>query len=482
MSTWKELLSSYRRKKNKNEDSPGKSIEKRTFGERDYDRILFSTPVRRLADKTQVFPLEKHDSVRTRLTHSHEVSNLARSIGTSLVFEAKIAGDIENAHRNIPSILAAAGLAHDLGNPPFGHQGEEAIRSWFKRNQSRFSNDRALAEDHFSDFLFFEGNAQTLRLVTRLQLLDSEYGLDLSAGTLASLMKYTVSSSSLTKEMPTRNAASKKNGYFESEKNIALNILNKVGLAPGLRHPLAYIMEACDDIAYSVLDVEDAVKKSIISFHDVINHLKNEKDRLIDSVVVVGEEKFKKYRESNTGLSPSELGDISMQRLRVAAIEVMVDAVHKTFKENEAAILNGSFEKPLIEVSEAKTIVKSLKKLGSERAYRHRSVLEIELSGYNILQELMDMIWFGIVNRTQYEDRDMRRETPFGRYVYGRISENYRRVFTDKSDGLPTAYKEAQLLTDMVAGMTDGFAIQLHKELKSFEGKDFKEFMEQHSG
>src|SRR3954447_12060447 len=173
--SWKKLLNEGRRKEDarKKARKTGKSEEDRTEIERDHDRILFSTPVRRLADKTQVFPLDKNDSVRTRLTHSHEVSNLARSIGTVLAFKHSVASDVPNAQRNLPAICAAIGLVHDLGNPPFGHQGESAIQSWFRDYEDVVLAPLAKSPEQLSlDFLKFEGNAQGFRLVTRLQLLN----------------------------------------------------------------------------------------------------------------------------------------------------------------------------------------------------------------------------------------------------------------------------------------------------------------------
>jgi len=274
MLAWGKLLNSERRKPKKaqaQDVEECKPIEVRTQIERDYDRILFSTPVRRLADKTQVFPLERNDSVRTRLTHSHEVSNLARSIGVTLAFDDKIIADNElKPERNLPSILASVGLAHDLGNPPFGHQGEHAIQAWFMDNPEVLE-DPQLTDAMKLDFMRFEGNAQTLRLLTRLQLINDDYGLNLTYSTLAALMKYPASSDRIDKD----NVAKKKHGYFQSEKKIVEEIWQKTGLSEGVRHPLTYIMEACDDIAYAVLDAEDAVKKGLVSFSDLMSYLEH---------------------------------------------------------------------------------------------------------------------------------------------------------------------------------------------------------------
>ena len=191
MLIWDKLLNPTRRKSLHGSSESLNTGVNRTECERDYDRILFSTPLRCLADKTQVFPMEEHDSIRTRLTHSYEVSNLARSIGVRLAFEhpEEVFGAKHQelqVQRNVPSMLAAVGLAHDLGNPPFGHQGEIAIQEWFKDHIADQPEHGADEED----FLQFDGNAQTFRLLTRLQVLNDEFGLNLTLGTLAALVKY----------------------------------------------------------------------------------------------------------------------------------------------------------------------------------------------------------------------------------------------------------------------------------------------------
>lgn len=286
MLTWKKLLNPTRRKaKARKAKSKAKKKIKKVIGmdtasgrheiERDYDRILFATPTRRLADKTQVFPLDKNDSVRTRLTHSHEVSNLARSIGVRLAFDypLKVFGaehEKLNVKRTIPALLAAIGLVHDLGNPAFGHQGEVAIQEWFKENKKKVFGATASDTDaNALDFFNFDGNAQTFRLLTKLQILNDDFGLNLTYSTLAALVKY-----------PSFWGSSKKGGYkksgiFISEKEIIKDVWKETGLSEGVRHPLTCIMEACDDIAYAILDAEDTVKKSFASYYDLIDFLKH---------------------------------------------------------------------------------------------------------------------------------------------------------------------------------------------------------------
>lgn len=238
----------------------------RSVFQQDYDRVLFSTPVRRLADKTQVFPLDKNDGVRTRLTHSHEVANLARSIGSRLDHESFKFGHTEGAERVTLPILSTIGLAHDLGNPPFGHRGETAIGEWFraradwifthKTDGKEAELTEAVPNSLHNEFIKFDGNPQTLRLLTQLQTSPAFVGLDLSAATLAASLKYPVHISKIDKS----KAGSKKFGYFESERRVVEWIRDATGLEEGQRHPLTWIMEACDDIAYSILDVEDSIK------------------------------------------------------------------------------------------------------------------------------------------------------------------------------------------------------------------------------
>ncbi|WCL51027.1 dGTP triphosphohydrolase [Leptospira sp. GIMC2001] len=460
MSVWKKLMNDERRKTKDSE------IKNRTEIERDYDRILFSTPVRRLADKTQVFPLEKNDSIRTRLTHSHEVSNLARSIGTILAYEhheeLKLPEDF-NYKRNLPALLATIGLAHDLGNPPFGHQGEKAIQSWFKDNKSKMSS---LNKREKNDFLLFEGNAQTFRLLTRLQILDDDYGLNLTFATLASIIKYPLDSYCFTKKK-TKGKIFKKHGYFYSEKEIVEEVKKACGLKMDQRHPLTFIMEACDDIAYSVLDAEDSVKKGIVSFSDLIDFLEfEEDDKIIKEVVKSAKNKNMEYKK--IGLSPLELNDISMQKFRVFAISSMIAQTKNSFLSNFDNIINGNFVEDLISKSEANTLCKKIKDFDVRNAYKNKSVLEIELVGYQTIRGLMDLIWSIFENEDKIIKRKMKNTTPLAAYIYSRISENYRRVFESKENKMKSDYRKFQLMTDMISGMTDSFAISIHEELKKY--------------
>jgi len=474
---WQKLMSGTRRK-----DLHGKVGQAlnaggdRTEIERDYDRVLFSTPVRRLADKTQVFPLEKNDSVRTRLTHSHEVSNIARSIGVALSHRDASPFSTEVLRRDLPAILATVGLAHDIGNPPFGHQGEYAIGDWFKIHSDQVF--QYLAEDTAdlsdgekermkSDFTAFEGNAQALRVLTKLQIMNDTFGLNLTCGALAALMKYPVTSEKRNKV----NIATKKFGCFHSELDVVKDIWENTGLSEGLRHPLTFLMEASDDIAYSVLDVEDAVKKGLVSYRDLISYLEasesgdKETDGVIEDVCNRAEKQHAKHKFAK--LSPAEVNDLSTQMFRVFAIGAMVSSVIEAFLEQKVGIEAGTLKDDLIAASSSALLCKKLKAFAFENAYKHRSVLELELEGHKVIHSIMDMLWPAIVSRGDPEEETKGHPgTPYEKYAYGRISENYRRVFESPNSELPLGYRRCQLLADMVSGMTDSFALSFEKELR----------------
>lgn len=452
MLEWEKLLNRTRRKSlYGGEESMGTGVGRAEL-ERDYDRILFATPTRRMADKTQVFPLEENDSVRTRLTHSHEVSNLARSIGVRLAFEhAEIVfgpnHEEMQVKRSAPALLAAVGLAHDLGNPPFGHQGEAAMRDWFKKQPD--------SEKIHKDFVEFDGNGQTFRLLTRLQVLNDEYGLNLTFATLAALLKYPSLADSGTR------GGFKKFGVFESERAIVEDVWKHTGLCAGMRHPFAYVMEACDDIAYSVIDAEDTVKKGYASFYDLVDFLNSasQEDETVKVVVKKATAKNSEFKKA--ALSSRELNEVSMQMFRVAAIAEMVVSATSVFVESIKGMLDGSIEQgfELIEKSRSAELCSVLKKFDRQYGFQHRDVLKLELQGSNYILSLMDMLG-GAITKLDNE------ASPFDRFAYGEISENYRRVFEQSAR---TDYDKYRLLCDAVSGMTESFLIRKHDELRKLK-------------
>ena len=392
--------------------------------------------------------------IRNRLTHSHEVSNLARSIGVRIAFEhaEEVFGSSHQqlkVQRSVPALLAAVALCHDLGNPPFGHQGEVAIQEWF--SDSNKGDAKKSIEEH-PDFVEFDGNAQTFRLLTRLQVLNDKFGLNLTFATLAALMKY-----------PSFHDSEDRGGYskfgvFESERSIAHDVWEQTGLVEGQRHPFAYVMEACDDIAYSVIDAEDTVKKGYASFYDLMDFLNanSDKDSRVDEVVCASRKKNEEFR--NQSLSSRELNDISMQMFRVKAVSLMVVDVAEVFVTQVSRILKGSCSRgfALIETSESARLCRVLKQFSRRYGFQHSDVLKLELEGNNYIKGLMDLLWEAIDARK--EER-----SAYQRYAYGTISENYRRVH-ESSEPL-TQYSKQRLLCDAISGMTEPYLIKIHRTL-----------------
>lgn len=427
--------------------------------EHDYDRLLFSPPVRRLADKTQVFPLDRNDAVRTRLTHSHEVANLAKSMGTRLLSEGIEFAGMPEA-RAVQSILATIGLAHDLGNPPFGHQGEAAIGHWFKNQHGIFDpsstpDDLSVPERLWPEFLEFEGNAQTFRILTRLQVAIGGFGLDLTAGTLAALLKYPTPCDKRAKG----KASTKKYGFFESEIDTVRWVRAETGLEEGERHSLTWIMEAADDIAYSVLDIEDAIRKGIISPDDVCALINHDLDGDYSDTKEFLRDKFKETREGEFSISATR--EIMSSYLRTAFIQKLIDETIDDFKSDKKSIDNKSRQQPLIHNS---ALLSSLKRIAKEYVFIVQDVRKIEADGFKIIDKLMDFYWHAITQRKSVENLLSRRTDAKAAYGISKMSDNYLQCAAkgkwSSRDGstLPMRYRELRLLTDMVAGMTDGFA------------------------
>ena len=450
--------------------------EFRTEYEKDYDRLLFSTPVRRLADKTQVFPLEKNDSVRTRLTHSHEVSNLAKSIGTRLVrTNRSIFGDTDEIREAVPVILATVGLAHDLGNPPFGHQGEVAIADWFKNHTKIFvevgpsyedggKQFREVPEDVHKDFMKFEGNAQALRLVSRLQNTVGSAGLDLTAATLAALMKYPVASNQTSKS----SAATKKFGYFASESDVVDWVRNETGLAVSQRHPLTWIMEAGDDIAYSGLDIEVTIKKGLVSPEDLLASLRLEFKQSEELGGLINKLSTDFERADEDVSSLSRVREIKTGYLSARLIDKLVTGATRVYAEDREKIFAYKRTEPLLECgTEESKLCEGLKRFARSYAYQSTGVLELEVEGATVIRTLMDAMWEAIIDREQFGNGGSRRRSPRSSYVYSLISDSYRWHFERKDEStLQIRYKEMQLLTDMISGMTDGYAVDLCKRIR----------------
>lgn len=433
------------------------SSDIRSAFQHDYDRILFSAPVRRLADKTQVWPMDENDGVRTRLTHSHEVANLARSIGTRISKSGGLPG--ADLMETIQPILQAIGLAHDLGNPPFGHQGEAAIGRWFSNNFASIEKkcppeEWKTVKPYLAEFENFDGNAQTIRLLVNLQAHIAGLGLDLTAATLVAALKYPVGTTGVDKTIHAKS----KIGYFWSEEEIIRWVRDKTGLEEGQRHPLTWIMEACDDIAYSVLDVDDVLKKGIISPDDVLITLDNDKS-IADKKII---EKIKsKFTEISHLQNDSDIKkDIKIQYLRAYLLEDLIKSACDNFSVHRELIFNFRHTKGLLDDND---LCLSLKKISKKFCFNNEVVLRQEAIGADAIDGLMTAFWKGITDRKDRNTLLSKRNLPFSKYMFSLISPNYVECAV-RPHTLPTVYREMRLLTDMISGMTDTFALNLwHK-------------------
>lgn len=492
---WEKLLSSKRIKELESGKPKSESIgtEFRTEFQRDYDRCLFSTPVRRLQDKAQVFPLEPNDSVRTRLTHSLEVSQIARGIASKvtkkLIEEGKINYDQGEA---IILIAVTSALIHDLGNPPFGHSGEDAMRLWFKNKieghgisqflKKELEEIKLLTEEEKNDLLNFEGNAQTIRLISKLQMLGDFSGLNLTAGTLSASRKYTAHSM----QIGIKGQRFKKLGYFQSEKELIELVERETG-TENRRNPITFLVEAADDIAYSIIDLEDGIKKGVVTWELISRELKKVGES--GAKLISEAEKNINERCLSVGFDPIEengemiefkelkgkaLDEARISILRTFYITEMVDSVSSAFLENYESIMEGGFDKELVEVCDKKEIIKKCKGMAVEFIFPHNSILKLELMGKRVIHDLMDILWEGIV-LAPYIEKEYKKEHKLNQKTYDLLSSNYRSVFesktkASKNDGSierKAFYLRSQLLADYICGMTDSFAVALHKELKN---------------
>lgn len=478
---WEQLLSGKRiRLLYETVESHKSQEDLRSEFQRDYDRSLFSTPVRRLQDKAQVFPLEPHDSVRTRLTHSLEVSNVARGLAAALTPWLAENGQladredkplIQQRQDSIELVAATCGLIHDLGNPPFGHSGEDAIRQWFRDQLGKtpkffeeFSTSSAtpvLEEQLRQDFLNFEGNAQTLRIVSRLQVLADLYGLNLTCGTMSAACKYIATSVEADRDSKIHER--RKPGFFTSEHKLIDMVRRETG-TQNVRNPITYLVEAADDIVYSTVDIEDGVKKGVVSWGTVLDRLKNNPgsdDPILKEVLRRTGDYLARAKPPLEGRDADEA---TSQIFRTFAINEIAPAVVQAFKDNYPAMMAGEFHDELIGKSRAAPLIKACKRIARECIFRvDADILEREIAGRKVIHDLMDYFWEGVKGYSPGDDDG----NDFPSKIRSLISTNYRRVFSWSWDNLslPKSYLRMQLVTDYVCGMTDSYASRLHRKL-----------------
>jgi dGTPase len=460
-------------------------VDSRTAFERDYGRAVFSTPVRRLQDKTQVFPLEIHDSVRTRLTHSLEVSSVARTLGREAgnwIEAEKHAIKPVQVH-DIETIAATCGLIHDLGNPPFGHAGETAIQTWFKRRLKEEEVARAQGQAHdadpiFSgletreneilrvqyenDFLKWEGNAQTLRLISRLQVLADFYGINLTCATFSAACKYTAASNDTDTSKKIHEKS--KPGFFASEQETFARVADETGTVKA-RNPITFLVESSDDIVYATGDLEDGVRKGALEWEFLKLELQAHAPNDAGMTWAIQEAQNKVgYKPGDKPVPNGELA----QAFRTFSIQKMKEAAFKIFCLRYESIMSGEYHEELVSDPdcEAEKFVDACKKVGQTYVYPSSGTIKLELMGRKVIHDLMDVFWEGArLCGTKSAPKECK--NGFAGKAFALISNNYRKVFEKAlEDGkLPERYCRLQLVTDQIAGMTDTFATTLHKRL-----------------
>jgi dGTPase len=429
-----------------------KIVDGRSQFQRDFDRIVFCSAFRRLQDKTQVFPLPENDFVHTRLTHSLEVSCVGRSLGNLIgktIIDRHKSLKKEYTNFHFGEIVAAACLAHDIGNPPFGHSGEDAIAEYFKRGNGKQFEKSLNNEKLWNDLIKFEGNAQGFRIITRLQNPNIKGGLRLTHATLGAFTKYP-KESGLPESIaikPVRGKFYKKFGFFQSEKKLFKEVAEETGLIKKefnkidwwSRHPLTYLVEAADDICYRIMDLEDGFRLGLLTF--------NETEEILNSLMK--NKKLKGYRERNEN---DKIG-----YLRAKSVSNMVQQLANVFVEEENNILADNFENDLISVIPSAKALKKIKDISAIKIYSYRSVVEREAAGYEVLGGLLDA-FINAVNeaskeKTSFKNNNLLKLIPT-QFLY--------------SSGRPhdDLYTRLLLITDFVSGMTDSYAVSLYRKIK----------------
>lgn len=434
---WKQLISN---KRFGLEELHEAHKDDRSEFQRDYDRLIFSAPFRRLQNKTQVFPLPGSVFVHNRLTHSLEVSCVGRSLGNDVANQLlkKHPELIESHILEIGSIVSAACLAHDLGNPPFGHSGEKAISTYFSEGEGLpLKNQLSLME--WNDLIHFEGNANAFRLLTHQFEGRRKGGFVMTYSTLASIVKYPFSSQLAGKKS--------KFGFFLSEESDYQKIAEELGItllsAPGeplryARHPLVYLVEAADDICYQMMDIEDAHKLKLLTHKETK-----------DIYMLFFDEKRKK-RIEEICLIVTDINE-QIAYLRSSVIGALIKECTQVFIDNEEKILEGKFEGALIKHinSPLKEAYESCSKIAFQKIYCSGDVLDIELAGFRVISTLIDLM----INAVRSPEK------AYSQLLINRISEQY-------NVNAPTLYEKIQAVLDYISGMTDIYALDVYRKIK----------------
>ena len=433
-------------------NNPNTKVSRTDF-QRDFDRIIFSSAFRRLQNKTQVFPLPGSVFVHNRLTHSLEVSSVGRSLGSVIgefiygQFKNDLNEESKNFYlHNLSNVIAAGCLCHDVGNPAFGHSGEDAIASYFDRNETALKSK--FNEKEWADLVNFEGNANAIRVLAQQQQGKDAGGVQLTLSTLASIAKYPCEAIAKKKGVVHR----KKFGFFQNEKEIFLEIAKSTSMIkendyPYIfkRHPFVWLVEAADDICYNIIDMEDAHRLGIVSTADCKN--------LFFELVKSETDDIKRVEQKLDSIS-NENEQISYLRAKV--INALINKSIELYKNNFNTILEGNLDKGLLDIykSENKTL-QDIESFSIEKIYNHKAVVEIENAGYNVMYELLDHFIPSILKST-----DERKS-----YDKKALKLLPKQFFYE--DG--TDYQKVLGVIDFVSGMTDNFATDLYRKIKGID-------------
>lgn len=437
---WKDLLSA---KRWGSEHKEIKSTEDaRSEFQRDYDRLIFSSPFRRLQNKTQVFPLPGSIFVHNRLTHSLEVASVGRSLGR--IFYNRMKQDDPHIDSHYPflsetgNIVAAACLAHDLGNPAFGHSGEAAVSYYFSDGEGKKFKDM-VSEEQWSDLTHFEGNANALRVLTHPFHGKGYGGFALTYSTLASIVKYPCSSKAGHKKEEIHR---KKYGFFHEEEPAFRKIadelkLDQVGETPLIykRHPLVYLVEAADDICYNIVDLEDAHRLKILSYSEV--------EALLMPLC----------RDEQLPGRLNEIGDCDakISLLRAKAISTLIGLCSDVFYAERDEFLDGKFNSSLMQAVEEpyRSILGKIEQISVKRIYNYPSVAQIEVAGYRVMGGLLEEFIPALLKNDNHYHRKLTELIP--PQFIGEAADTHSKI---------------RMVLDFISGMTDLYAVELYRKIK----------------
>ena len=412
----------------------------RTEFQRDYDRLIFSAPFRRLQNKTQVFPLPGSIFVHNRLTHSLEVSCVGRSLGNSIATKllAKHPELTDTHIGEIGAIVSAACLAHDLGNPPFGHSGERAISTYFSEGKGLALKEQ-LSSMEWEDLTHFEGNANAFRLLTHQFEGRRKGGFVMTYSTLASIVKYPFSSQLAGKKSKFGFFITEESDYRKIADELGIIRINKEGEPTKyVRHPLVYLVEAADDICYQMMDIEDAHKLKLLTTKEA----KELYELFLD------EEKIERAKKIYEFVSDS---NEQIAYLRATVIGILIQACTQVFVENEEKILEGKFEGALVKHIDLplKQAYEECSRIAVKKIYRSRDVLDIELAGFHVISTLLELM----IDAVQSPEK------AYSELLINRVSNQY-------DIHSPTLYGKIQAVLDYISGMTDVYALDLFRKIK----------------